>query len=144
MLARESSWMYPLIVTMHAIGMAFLVGTIAMIDLRILFVAREAPIRLFRKLLVLAWIGFAVNVLSGVTLFLADATKVFFNPAFRVKILLIVIGGVSAWLFRPLVFGPAADWLAGGVAPMRAKLLAAVSLISWVGAITAGRLIAYI
>ncbi len=144
LLVQESLWAYPIVLSFHAIGMGFLVGTIIIIDLRLLGVAKQAPVTAFAQLVYVAWAGFAINAVTGISLFLAGATTLFFNPAFQIKILLLMLGGLTAWAFRPLVFNVANDWPADGSTPTSAKILACASLTLWLGTIVSGRLIAYI
>jgi len=88
------------------------------------------------------WAGFWVNALSGTALFIADATAKFANPAFAVKMTFVALGVVTVHLLRSRVIrNPEVDT---GPMPPGAKLLAATSLICWLGAITAGRLMAYV
>src|SRR5437870_341652 len=84
---RESLWLFPTIETVHLLGMAALVGTVAVLDLRLLGWAmrRERVSALAGRLLPWAWAGFAVQVVTGVLLFSSEAVKVYSNPAFRLK-----------------------------------------------------------
>ena len=143
-LVQESMWAYPLVLSLHAVGMSLLVGTIVVIDLRLLGVAKRAPVETFVQLIPVAWTGFIINAMTGASLFIAGATTHYFNPAFRIKIALIVVGGLTAWAFGPLVFRRTPHWPSDGSTPVSAKCLAGLSLAIWLGAITAGRLIAYI
>ena len=82
---RESLWLFPTIETVHLLGMAALVGTATVFDLRLLGWAlrRERVSVLGQRLLPWTWAGFAVQVVTGVTLFLSEALKIYTNPAFR-------------------------------------------------------------
>jgi hypothetical protein len=145
---RDSLWAYPIVLIVHAIGMALLIGTMTVIALRVLGVWRF-PIAPLQKFFVVAWAGFIVNVVSGSVLFLtapsafAGATHFFFSPTFRIKMLVIVLGGVTAWLLQARLARDGTDWLDGD-APQGAKALAGLSLVFWFGAIMAGRLTAYL
>lgn len=142
---RDSLWLYPAVETIHLLGLATLVGCAAAFDLRLLGVSRHLPARATaRHLLTFARAGFAVAAGSGVLLFSADATAIAANPAFRWKLALIAVAGLNALRFHLGPFRTAENWDRGLPTPVPAKIAAAVSLTVWVGAVTAGRLIAYV
>jgi hypothetical protein len=140
---KTTSWVYPWVLSFHSIGMGFLVGVIFMIGLRVVGFGRYAIAPLERFLLVVR-IAFTVSLVTGVILFVIDAERFFYSPTFRVKLLLIVLGGVSGWFLARMVFAKGTDWVGTGEAPQATKLVAAVTLVCWTGAITAGRLTAYL
>jgi hypothetical protein len=139
----ETLWAYPLFETLHTLGMALLIGSLGLINLRVLGYKQELPIVGTLDLLPLAWLGFTVNLVSGLALFTSDAVYFWSSVTFRVKLGLIVIAGINSFVLSQSVFREAR---AGGVAPPRAqaRLVAGASLVFWVGAIVAGRLIAYL
>ena len=142
-LVAESLWGYPLFETIHTIGMAMLIGALGLINLRVLGYKPELPLLHTRELLPLAWLGFTLNAISGSLLFSSDAVYFFASYTFRIKMVLIVLGGLNAALLGRRIFREAA---AGGPAPPPSagtKLIAASSLVFWIGAVCAGRLIAY-
>jgi hypothetical protein len=137
-----SLWGYPLFETMHTVGMALLIGSLGLINLRVLGYKVELPILGTRDLLPLAWLGFTINAISGVALFVSDAVYFFSSYTFRIKMLLIILGGINAALLSGRIFregrvGEAVVPTAGS------KAIAASSLVFWLGAVIAGRLIAY-
>ncbi len=123
--------------------MAVVVGIVLMINIRVLGYPRGIPIPSFERLFSVAWVGFLLNLLSGTLLFSADATRFFFHNVFRIKILLITLGMVSVGMLLGAVRDSAQPPTAEGSASGKAKLIASLSLIFWIGAIFAGRLIAY-
>jgi hypothetical protein len=139
----ESIWGYPTFETMHAVGMAMLIGSLGLIDLRVLGYKAELPLLGTRSLLPLAWIGFTLNAFSGTLLFMSNAVEFFDNIMFRFKIVLIILAGINAALLSRQIFRdvPAGDAV---VATPGAKWLAATSLVFWFGAIICGRFIAYV
>jgi len=135
-----STLVFPVVVTLHTIGMGFVAGGSAAIDLRLLGVAQQLPLKLMSRFLPLLWLAFVVNAVSGILLLIAYPTKALTNPVFYFKVCMIAL---AAWLLHRT-----------GVAAMRApegeqeakantKLLAIASLACWIALITAGRLLAY-
>jgi hypothetical protein len=142
-LVAESLWGYPLFETLHTLGMAMLVGALGLINLRVLGYKPELPILGTRDLLPLAWLGFTINLISGVALFTSDAAYFWSKYTFRIKLALIVLGGINAFLLGRSVFYRAERRGGSFVATPGVKWVAASSLVFWLGAIIAGRLIAY-
>ena len=130
------------ILLLHTIGMGLVVGIIAGIDLRILGFApalRQAP---FEKFFPILWLGFWVNAVTGTILLAADATTKLTNWDFYVKMVFIALALVNQRMIRNRVFrDPLID---KEPASTQAKILAVTSMILWLGAITAGRLLAYV
>src|SRR5713226_2332524 len=98
---RESLWLFPTIETLHLFGIVLLVGSTSALDLRLLNLAMrgQSVSKLAGRLLKWAWAGFVVQVVTGLLLFSSEATKCYPNPAFRVKMLLILLAGVNALVF---------------------------------------------
>jgi hypothetical protein len=142
---RESTslFAYPSIIALHAIGLGFLVGANAVIDLRLLGFAPSLPLRSMEAFFAVAWTGFAVNALSGTLLLMASARAMFANPFFLAKLLLIALAVLNLILLEKHVFGKRSGIESGAVPPY-GKLLAWTSLVLWTGAIVAGRLTAYV
>ncbi len=140
----ESLWAYPFFETLHTIGMAMVIGSLGLINLRVLGYKSELPILATQKLLPLAWIGFTMNLISGLTLFTSDAQHFWNSYTFRVKIVLIILGGINAAILGRRVFQEPPTGAPAVVPKGGAKLIAASSLVFWFGAVCAGRLIAYL
>ena len=138
----ETIWAYPLLETLHAFGMAMLLGSLGLTNLRVMGYKRELPLIGTQDLLPLAWLGFTINAASGIALFTSDAIYFFSSYTFRIKLVLIALAGVNAVILAHKVFREPAT-SAGAEAGALAKGLAAASLVFWVGAAVAGRLIAY-
>ena len=136
-------WAYPTILMLHTVGLAMVVGPNAVLDLRILGSGRRIPIAALQSVFPIMWIGLAINASTGIALFISEATEKGTAWIFYVKLLLIGLALVVAVRTRRIMFaqGGAAQT---GLVPVQAKALAVASLILWFGAITAGRLMAYI
>lgn len=137
-----SIWAYPTILFLHTMGMATVVGVSAGIDLRILGFAPEVPLAPLTRFFPLMWAGFGINALSGTALLIADATTKLTSPVFYVKIVFIALALINLRLMKARVLrDPLVD---KSPATTNAKILAVTSLFCWFGAITAGRLMAYL
>ena len=132
----ESIWAYPMILTMHTIGLGIVVGAAVIVDLRLLGVGPGIPLEEVKRVFPIFWVGFLINLVSGVMLFVSEAEDKATQPVFLLKLLLIAIGVVVTARIRRLLFG-------SGSKPS-ARPLAVSSLVVWGGAIVAGRLMAYL
>ena len=120
------------------LGAILLVGGIGLLDLRLLGYGKGiSPAALSSAVTPLALAGFAIMLISGVLLFVADAEALSGSALFWGKMVLIGVAGLNAWTFRSL-FNDLPDTI-----PDAARGLAAGSLIMWIGVVVMGRLIAY-
>jgi len=121
------------------------VGSTAALDLRLLNLAMrgQSVSKLAGRLLKWAWAGFVVQVVTGLLLFSSEATKCYPNPAFRVKMLLILLAGVNALVFE-WTYRSVAKWDEAASTPMGAKLAGLFSILLWFGIVAAGRWIAFV
>jgi hypothetical protein len=140
---RESNsiWGYPIVLTFHTVGLALLVGANTVLDLRLLGFAQRLPLSELTKAFRIMWIGFWINAVSGAMLFAADATTKGSTPLFMGKLVLVAFGVLVIVLIRRTVFGDTPDRPRIGAA---GRALAVMSLLVWIAAITAGRLMAYV
>lgn len=139
----QALWAYPLFETLHTLGMALLFGSLALVNLRILGYKPELPIVGTLDLLPLAWLGFTVNLVSGLALFISDAVYFWSSIAFKVKLGLILLAGINTFVLGQTAFRQArvdSAFVPGAAS----KGFAASSLVFWLGAIMLGRLVAYL
>ena len=137
-----SLWAFPGILLAHTYGMAIMVGIIAGIDLKILGLVPALPLAPLQKFFPLVWLAFWLNAITGTMLLAADASTKLTNPDFGVKMAFIVLAVINQRLIQKRVFGdPEVDRRPFS---FNAKMLAVMSLVCWLGAITAGRLLAYV
>jgi hypothetical protein len=142
---REWLWLYPIIEIVHIVGFVVLVGAAVMFDLRLLGVSRAVPASsMARHHLPWARAALLLVVPSGALMFAAHATEFADNPAFRVKLILLVAAGLNALLFHRGAFRSVTGWETERAIPATARAAAVVSLVLWVGVIAAGRLLAYL
>ena len=142
---RESDNAFPIIESVHVLGITLLVGTIALLDLRMLgLILRPIPVtRIARAVFPLTWSGFAVMFASGFLLFWAEAAKNYSNPAFRIKLILLALVGLNPLIFHTTIYRRVHEWEQLEASPWRARAAAIASLMLWGGVIISGRLIAY-
>jgi hypothetical protein len=136
-------WAYPSILTFHTVGMGIVVGISAVLDLRLLGVGPEVPVGRLKALFPALWWGFWLNAVTGVVLFIAHAAEKFTQEVFYVKLSLIALALYVFIRIQREIFPKDAS---APTYPITGKVkrLAILSLILWAGAITAGRLMAYI
>lgn len=134
---------WPLVLTMHALGLAIAVGTVYAMNLRLLGIFRAVPLSAVRPLLSFAWVGIALNIFSGLSLFLTQANFYVTSGPFLVKISGVILGIVVLYYTQKALNRDLADWEANGVSSYGRKL-AIASLVLWTVAVVAGRLIAYL
>jgi hypothetical protein len=142
---REWLWLYPIVEILHIIGLAVLVGAAVLFDLRLLGLSRSIPVtRLADHLLPWARRSLLLIVPTGAMMFVAHATEMASNPAFQIKLALLLAAGVNAAAFHLGVFRTVGTWNLEIAAPRAARVSAILSLFLWAGVITCGRLLAYL
>lgn len=142
---RASTWWYPILELVHSLGVIVLVGSIWMVDLRLLGLGMRSRrvSELAAGLLPWTWAGFAVQGVSGVLLSVSEASRLYYIPYFWIKLALLLFAGLNALLFHTGVYRSVAKWDEALVTPPRARLAGAVSLGLWIMVIGAGRAIGY-
>jgi hypothetical protein len=137
---RDSPWLFPAVETVHLVGIAILVGSIAVFDLRLLGFSRALPVRrLAAHILPWTAASFLLIVPSGLAMFVAHAGDLIANPVFAAKICLILAAGANAGIFLAGVFRRAAQWDVDVMPPAAARVAAALSLALWISVIACGR-----
>jgi hypothetical protein len=138
----DTVFAYPTVLAIHTFGLALLVGLTVALALRLLGIGAELPLAPFRKFFPFVWIGFWLDIVSGILLFLGDARKFAVETDFYVKLLGISVGVAIVRALQTRLSGDPAAPGAGAVS-WRDKTLAAALLVTWVVTVTAGRLTAY-
>lgn len=142
---RHELWLYPAVEIAHIAGFVVLVGSIVVLDLRLLGLSRSLSAReLARHVLPWSVGALLVIVPTGLAMFMAHASDLIGNRAFAVKLGLILLAGVNAAVFHTGAFRSSAQWDRDVAPPAAVKLHAAASLALWAGVITCGRLLAYV
>jgi hypothetical protein len=136
---------YPLLLVLHSIGLALLVGMLAVIDLCVLGSgAASIPTRALRTVMRIGWSGMFLAAASGALLFLADGARYYYSATFRFKLISIALGLWLAYALSERIVTAHSHPGALVYISMPARILAACSLVCWLSAIMAGRLMAYI
>jgi uncharacterized oligopeptide transporter (OPT) family protein len=141
---RESNsiFAYPTILFLHSMGMAIVAGMSGAVDLRVLGVADRMPLAPLEKFFRVIWVGFWISAISGFLLLIAGASTKTVSGVFWIKLAFIATALIIQRVMRKKIFrDPLVD---KKPVPMDGRALAAASLLLWCGAITAGRLMAYI
>jgi hypothetical protein len=144
---REGDWSFPIIETIHIIGLAFSVGTIMWVDLRFLGLAmkHESAADVIEQLEPYAMVGFFIMFVSGALLFLSEPLKCYTTLAFRLKAVMLVLASVNILYFwRTDAHKHITEWSDETGIPWQGKLVGAASLILWFGIVIAGRWTAYL
>ena len=117
---RQWLWLYPIVEIVHIVGFVVLVGAAIMFDLRLLGVSRALPVTgMERHLLRAARLSLLLVVPSGLLMFVAHATEMADNPAFRLKLVLLLAAAVNAGVFHRAPFRSVAQWDRHAPAPLR-------------------------
>ncbi len=143
---RESIWTFPIVQTLHILGILAFYGGIGLVDLRLLgIVLRQRSAKeISDALLPLAWAGFIVMAVSGGLLFAAQSIKIYTNAFLIAKLSLILIAGFNLAFFTFVAGRRISVWgVDGGVTPALARVSAGVSFLLWTAVIVTGRFIAY-
>lgn len=135
---------FPLMLTLHAVGLAVSMGLILVMDLRLLGFFNFVSYKFLQRALLLVWTGLVINFLSGTVLFVPRGVEYAGDPAFLTKMVLIVLGlGNTGWLHGQIV-SESGTWSSEVAAPVSVRYWAGASMLLWFGVITSGRLIAYV
>jgi uncharacterized protein DUF6644 len=142
---RENDVAFPWIECLHVLAISVVVGSISVVDLRLLGLAwRDRPVgALLRHILPITWIGFALAAASGFVLFASNAPTYARNPFLQLKMGLLVLAGVNMTAFHLWSRRNLPRWESAPLLPFRAKLAGAVSLLCWIGIVAAGRWIGF-
>ncbi len=140
-----ATWWFPLMESVHVVSVTLMFGAILMLDLRVLGLAAvRYPVRTMTRELV-PWSAAALGIASvtGIAMFITRASAHAVNPAFQIKMLLLVLAGLNVAVFHLMVFPRHIDLSAEDVAPAL-RLVAASSIALWIGVMLAGRWIGHI
>jgi len=141
---RNSLYLFPLIESSHVIGLTMVFGTTAVMDMRLLGLASTH--RSFRKVardvVPWTWAAFGLTLITGLLMFITNATVYFHNTQFRLKMLAIALAGINMLVFE-FTGGRTSDKWDDGKPPVSAKLAGVLSLLLWISVVFFGRWIGF-
>ena len=139
----NSPWGWPVIESLHFIGLSLLLGTVGLFDLRVLGLAPVLPLPALHRLIPFGVGGFVLNVLTGIMFVTSVPDQYLYNPAFQSKLLSMALAGLNMLLFYSSSFRAVMQPSPSAKALRTARVFAAISLLCWAGVITGGRLITF-
>lgn len=140
----SSAWLWPLLEILHFFGLSLLLGALLVIDLRMIGFFRGIDIRATHALLPWVFVGFAVNLVTGVLFIFGDPLRYAVHLGFQLKLALIFFAGVNALWYFWKIHPTTREWGADANPPALAKFVASLSLVAWAGVLLLGRLIPYV
>jgi hypothetical protein len=142
---RESTYVFPLIEASHVLGLAVSVGTIAVVDLRLIGAAltKEPVTDVIEQLQPWTLSGFALQFISGGFLFWSEAARLYPSYSYRAKFIFMFFLGVNALLFHTTIYKSVDNWNSDAVTPFRARMAGWIGITFWSAVIFFGRWTAY-
>jgi hypothetical protein len=144
-IARESLWGFTILVAIHLVGLAVSVGIVIWLDLRLLGLNMQAqPVSVvYRRLMPIAFAGFAVMFITGGLLLAGFATAAYGNLYFRIKVAAMLLAGVNALLYHRLTERSIARWNEAARPPLPARAAGLISIAAWTVVVLCGRMMSY-
>ena len=138
---HKTAWAFTTIELVHVFAVSLVIGTIAIVDLRLLGLAstKRAFTELARAVLPWTWAAFAVAVMAGSLLFISQASEYFVNTMFRIKIFIIVLAGINMLIFELITVRGVKEWDTKPIPALPARLAGGLSLALWVLVVIFGR-----
>ncbi len=142
---HKTAWAFTAVEVVHVFAIAFMIGTIMIVDLRLLgFGSRKRAFTDYSRLLLpFTWVAFAIAVIAGALLFISRPLEYFGNAVFWTKMGLIALAGVNMAVFELVTVRGVKDWDLSPTPPISARLAGAVSITCWLLVLFCGRLIGF-
>ena len=142
---RNSLFLFPMLESIHVVGLSLVFGTIAIVDLRLLGLAStHRPFRtMANDILKWTWIAFAITFVTGGLMFTTNATVYFHNPVFQAKMAVLLLAGINMGIFELTSGRTTRQWDTSSSPPAAAKTAAVISLTLWISVIFLGRWIGF-
>ena len=143
---REGDFLFPWVESFHVLAITLVVGSIVIVDLRLLGLASfdRALTRLTADVLPCTWAAFAVAVITGSLLFASNATGYAHNSQFQAKFIFLALTGINMLIFHFVVGRDIERWaMPYHATPLRARIAAAASLLFWIGVVACGRWVGF-
>ena len=142
---RESTYLYPVVESVHVLSLCLFVGLLLLWDLRLLGVTlpRIAVSEVWARLIPWITFGAVLMVISGLLLFASDPVRFYGNIFFRIKAVGLVLALLNALAFHFGIERRLIEWDTSAVTPRAAKLAGGVSIALWAAIVVTGRFVAY-
>jgi len=142
---RESGLLFPSIETVHVLMATTVVGTIAIVDLRLIGYGshRKGARQLILDLLPFTWVAFALAAVSGALLFSSNATGYAANVPFLSKMVVLLLAGINMAIFHVTAYRRIAEWDDALPPPAKVRISGATSLALWIVVVFLGRWIGF-
>jgi hypothetical protein len=142
---HKTAWAFTTLQVVHVFAISLVIGTIAIVDLRLLgFASTKRPFaELSRRVLPFTWAAFALAVIAGALLFISRATEYVGNTMFWIKMFLIVLAGINMLVFEFVTVRSVNEWNLDPKPPLPARLAGGISIACWVLVLVCGRLIGF-
>jgi uncharacterized membrane protein len=142
---HQKAWAFTTLQVIHVFAISLVIGTIAIVDLRLLGLgSTKRPFaELARQVLPFTWAAFVLAVIAGLLLFISRATEYFENTVFWIKMSLIVIAGINMMIFEFITVRGVKEWNLDRTPPPPARLAGGISIACWILVIAFGRWIAF-
>jgi hypothetical protein len=139
----NTRWAWPIAERLHFLGLCMLVGSIGAFDLRLLGIAKRIPLKALHRFIPYGLLGFAINASTGLLFILTEPDQYIFNRSFHWKLLFLMIGAANAALFYMTSWRLVFETRSTLQIPKRARVIAAISLSSWIAVMVCGRLLTF-
>ncbi|HEV7714957.1 MAG TPA: DUF6644 family protein [Steroidobacteraceae bacterium] len=142
---RANELLFPWVESVHVLAITLVLGSIAIVDLRLIGVAsRNRPVsKLIREVLPVTWVAFTIAVLTGGTLFISNAVEYAHNFPFRMKMLLMLLAGINMLVFHMVTYRGISQWDEAQRTPRSARFAGGFSIFVWLGIVAFGRWIGF-
>jgi uncharacterized membrane protein len=138
---HDRPWAFTTLEVIHVIAISLVIGTIMLVDLRLLgFASTKRPfVEFARGILPITWFAFAIAALTGSLMFVSKATDYYVNPTFLIKMSLIVVAGINMLIFEFGTVRGVREWNLKSIPPRSARLAGGISLACWIAVLIFGR-----
>jgi uncharacterized membrane protein len=142
---REGESLFPWIESVHVLAVTLVIGSIAIVDLRLIGLASRdrSVLQMTTLALPVTWCAFVIAAISGALMFSSNALAYAHNPFLQAKLLLILGAGLNMAIYHLHLGRSAHAWLSPALTPRRARVAGAISLALWIAVVACGRLIGF-
>lgn len=140
----DTPWAFPTLETLHFIGLIFLMGSLYVMDLRLMGFAPAIPMKAVLRLVPVSVVGFFINLTTGTLFLFTDPFRYYPNLAFRLKMLAILLAGLNLLWFKFALDLKTLEARNAGDPGLAVRWIGGISLLLWTSVIVLGRMIPYL